>query len=204
MLDAALKLVDRHGLETLTMRNLGEALSVEAMSLYRYFPSKANLLEGIAGQVLAEIVFVEKNQSWREDLRNAVWGLWQALVTHPNTVPLYLVTPTPIPDVQAGVEVMLRLIGRAGYSPVAAHRIWRNLLAFVLGTALRLRASPSLSRGVGRSATMVVSGDTPLLRAALKGSGAIDHQADFDSGLALFLAAIEANRPAAPSRRKRR
>ena len=202
ILDAALPLVDRRGLDYLTMRSLGEALSVEAMSLYRYFPSKSDLLEGIADRVLAEIVFVEQNRSWREDLGNAVRGLWRVLVAHPNTVPLFLATPTSIPGAQAGVEVMLRLLGRAGFGPGPALRIWRNLLAFVLGTALMLRTSRSPAPGRTRPAKPDVARDTPLRTAALKDSGVIDHEADFESGLELLLGAIAANRakPRSPRR----
>jgi AcrR family transcriptional regulator len=46
---AALELVEEDGLKGLTMRALGERLSVEAMAIYHYFPSKEALLEAVAG-----------------------------------------------------------------------------------------------------------------------------------------------------------
>ena len=47
VLRAADTLADAHGIESLTMRRLGEALSVEAMSLYKHVASKSDLLDGM-------------------------------------------------------------------------------------------------------------------------------------------------------------
>ena len=41
---AALRIVDRRGLQPLTMRGVGEALGYEAMSLYKHVPGKQALL----------------------------------------------------------------------------------------------------------------------------------------------------------------
>ena len=39
--ETALALVDRDGLDALSMRKLGAELGVEGMAIYRYFPNKA-------------------------------------------------------------------------------------------------------------------------------------------------------------------
>jgi AcrR family transcriptional regulator len=52
IVDAALRLVDRECLADLSMRRLGGELGVEAMSLYRYFPSKSALLDGVVCRAL--------------------------------------------------------------------------------------------------------------------------------------------------------
>jgi AcrR family transcriptional regulator len=46
MLEAAVRFVDREGLEALSMRKLGSELGVEAMSLYHHVPNKGALLDG--------------------------------------------------------------------------------------------------------------------------------------------------------------
>ncbi len=192
VLAAALALVDRRGLDALTMRSLGESLGVEAMSLYRYCPSKADLHAGIADRVLAEIVFTPQNRGWRLDLGNAMRGFWRVLVKHPNAVPLMLTTPLDTPRGREAGEGMIRLVGQAGFAPRDGHRIFRMLQAFALGTALMLRAS--------RPGAAVVTtdgepgGDYPLLRAALPDPGSIDLEADFELGLELQLDGIEAAR----------
>src|ERR1700722_16740255 len=52
VLGAAVGLVDRDGLDGLSMRKLGAALGVEAMTLYHYLPNKASLLDGLVEWVL--------------------------------------------------------------------------------------------------------------------------------------------------------
>ncbi len=217
VLAAALALVDQRGLEALTMRSLGEALSVEAMSLYRYCPSKADLHAGIADRVLGEIVFTPANRGWRLDLRNAMRGFWRVLVSHPNAVPLMLITPLNTPRGREAGEGMVRLVGQAGFAPRDAHRIFRMLQAFALGTALMLRANRlgggvvSTSADGGSVGSRAPNAERlapktayPLLRAALSGLESIDLEADFEVGLDLQLDGIEAARTKLTPKRKRR
>ena len=55
VLRAAVALADAGGLESLTMRRLGEDLGVEAMSLYKHVANKDDLLDGMVDLVFAEI-----------------------------------------------------------------------------------------------------------------------------------------------------
>jgi len=54
VLVAAVGLLDAEGLTALTMRRLGAALGVEAMSLYRHFSSRAALLDGIVEHLIKQ------------------------------------------------------------------------------------------------------------------------------------------------------
>ena len=47
ILDAAIEILDRDGMSGLSMRKLGTAVGVEAMSLYNHVPNKDALLDGI-------------------------------------------------------------------------------------------------------------------------------------------------------------
>jgi AcrR family transcriptional regulator len=55
VLETALRLVDERGRGALSMRALGAALGVEAMSLYAHVPSKAALLDGLVDVMLEEL-----------------------------------------------------------------------------------------------------------------------------------------------------
>ena len=57
IVEAALALVERDGLEALSMRNLGTALGCEAMSLYHFFPSKQHLVDALVDHAIASIEF---------------------------------------------------------------------------------------------------------------------------------------------------
>ena len=55
VLRAALVLADDGGIESLTMRRLGQELQVEAMSLYNHIAGKDDILDGIVDLVFSEI-----------------------------------------------------------------------------------------------------------------------------------------------------
>src|SRR5260221_11987060 len=54
--EAALAIVDRDGLDALSMRRLGAELGVEGMAIYRHFPNKAAVLAGVVDALLSELV----------------------------------------------------------------------------------------------------------------------------------------------------
>ena len=55
IVSAALEFIDDKGLPGLTMRRLGEQLGVEAMALYRYVPSKEDLLDAVVEALVADV-----------------------------------------------------------------------------------------------------------------------------------------------------
>ena len=55
VLRAGVTFADQHGIGTLSMRKLGEALTVEAMSLYNHVANKEELLDGMVDLVFSEI-----------------------------------------------------------------------------------------------------------------------------------------------------
>ena len=54
ILDAAIRLADEGGLESVSMRKVGHALGVEAMSLYNHVANKDDLLDGMVERVIDE------------------------------------------------------------------------------------------------------------------------------------------------------
>src|SRR5580692_4549477 len=93
ILAAALAMADGAGLDALTMRALGQALGVEAMSLYNYVEDKEDLLTGIVEFVLAEIELAPIAQDWRLDMRVTAISAYEALLRHPWACQLVL-SPT--------------------------------------------------------------------------------------------------------------
>src|ERR687897_3600398 len=64
ILEAAVRFVDREGLEALSMRKLGSELGVEAMSLYNHVPNKDALLDGMVEVLLGELEVPPEDESW--------------------------------------------------------------------------------------------------------------------------------------------
>src|SRR5882724_11694288 len=79
VVDAALALIAERGLEGLSMRGLGEALGVEAMSLYHWFASKDRLLDAVADRLLAKVVAppTPRAETWRDWLTAGPLRCWR-------------------------------------------------------------------------------------------------------------------------------
>jgi AcrR family transcriptional regulator len=104
VLQAGLRLVDREGVEALTMRRLGRELGVEAMSLYGHIANKQDLLDGVVDCVYAELPSTGPDPGpWPERLRTTACEFRQVLLRHPNVVGL--VASRPVSS-QGGLELI--------------------------------------------------------------------------------------------------
>lgn len=86
--DTALALIDDHGLAGLSMRRLGEALGVQAASLYSHYPTKDDVLDAVANALVAKVDTSGFDAGWREGLLTWARSYYAALAAHPNAVPL--------------------------------------------------------------------------------------------------------------------
>ncbi len=66
---AAMDLADESGIESVTMRELGRRLGVEAASLYNHVAGKGDLLDSMADLVVAEIDLPSRGVDWKEAMR---------------------------------------------------------------------------------------------------------------------------------------
>jgi AcrR family transcriptional regulator len=81
---AAIQVADADGLEALSMRRVAEALDVGTMSLYRYVPGKAELLDLMLGRVSAPDPSVASlGDDWRTAMERLGRGMWRLYLRHP-------------------------------------------------------------------------------------------------------------------------
>ena len=97
VLHAGVALADAHGIESLTMRRLGEALHVEAMSLYKHVANKGDLLDGMIDLVFAEIDLPAEGTAWRPAMRDRAISARAALRRHPWATALISSRTSPGP-----------------------------------------------------------------------------------------------------------
>lgn len=135
ILEAALVVVDRDGLERLTMRALGAELGVQAMSLYRYFPSKSALLSGLHDIILAELDWQETSSSWPVAIERLARAFRSTLASHPNAIPIFS-RPAETDRTLDTIETLLLRLEADGIPPQTALHIFQVVLAFVVGHAL--------------------------------------------------------------------
>lgn len=133
---AALELIDRDGLEMLSMRRLGEALGVEAMALYHHFPGRAALLDAVTERLIGEIDMPGTSGDIVAWLGEVVRRYVALADRHPEAFPLLA---TRRFNTVAAFGFVERVVGRliaAGASPELAADIFRGLGAFANGAAL--------------------------------------------------------------------
>ena len=82
ILQTALELADESGIESVTMRKLGQVLGFEAMSLYNHVANKDDLLDGILDLVLAESEPPAPEGDWDEAVRASAISIHAALRRH--------------------------------------------------------------------------------------------------------------------------
>ena len=138
----ALQIIDRDGIEGLTMRRLGEAVGRDPMVLYRHVPNKAAVLDGVAEMVFKQLSLDSTRPDWAATLRDLAHDFRDLARAHPNVVPLLVTRPlaTPLGMRPQGMlrqlEDVLALLVGAGFSEVDAVLVYRALFGFLYGHVL--------------------------------------------------------------------
>src|SRR5687768_1817090 len=85
---AALDIIDRDGVEGLSMRHLSDEVGRDPTVLYRHVPSKAALLDGVAEIVLGQLRVDTADPDWAGQLRTVAHEFRRLALEHPKTVAL--------------------------------------------------------------------------------------------------------------------
>jgi len=147
ILAAALALIDNDGLTKLTMRALGAALGVEAMSLYRYVPGREDLLDGVVETIIDEMyddenIIPEPTDGWRDYLQRLAHGVRRIALAHPVAFPLIASRPPEAPWLRPPlrnlqwVESFLEGLVKEGFHDEVAVAAYRAFCSFLLGHLL--------------------------------------------------------------------
>jgi AcrR family transcriptional regulator len=191
VLETALDLVDREGVDALTMRRLGRELGVEAMSLYSYVDSKQDLIEGVVEQVFREMPLVTSGPGpWQEGLRIHAAAFREVLLRHPNAVRLVAGRPLITEGTIAFVESALVELQAIGLDLDTADRVLEVIASFTLGHVAeyvedRSRRAEEVARGDAVDATRFPN------VAAIRRQPPMDPDAEFAFGFSLVIAGIE-------------
>jgi AcrR family transcriptional regulator len=138
---AGLKLADEHGLDWLSMRKLGQALGVEAMSLYHHDANKDDLIDGMIDLVFAEIEF-PLDAEWQTAMRARAVSVRTVLGRHSWANGLMESRSTPGPANLRHHDNVIGCLRRAGFPvPLVAHA-YSLLDSYIYGFAMSDRALP--------------------------------------------------------------
>lgn len=144
---AAMAYIDEHGVAGLTMRRLGTALGVEAMSLYRYLPGKEDLLDAVVNDLVDAMhrdgeVQSTPRDGWQDYLQRLAHGVRRIALDHPKAFPLVASRPPEAPWLRPPlrslewVEAFLAGLLDEGFTDESAVAAYRAFSSFLLGHLL--------------------------------------------------------------------
>ena len=142
VLNAALRLADEDGIEAVSMRRLGQALHVEAMSLYKHVAGKEDILDGIADLVMLEVDVPARDLPWREALRQSAISTYGALLRHPWAGPVLESRRNPGPMRMRYLDAVVSILLDAGFTLPDVARAFMAVDSHVYGFALTVLAWP--------------------------------------------------------------
>jgi AcrR family transcriptional regulator len=194
VLRAALVLADRSGIDSLSMRKLGQELGVEAMSLYNHVANKDDIIDGIVDLVFGEIDLPPDGIDWKPAMRKRAISAHEALLRHPWAPSLMQSRSKPGAATLRHHDSVLRSLRSAGFTLVMAAHAVSVIDGYVYGFALQQinipLQSPQQVAEVGESILRQLAGAYPhlaemIIDHAMKPG--YDYGDEFEFGLDLIL-----------------
>ena len=182
----ALSLVDRDGLQALSMRRLGAELGVDPMAVYYHVPNKDALLDAIVEAVMADIDLSVDNPTdpAEERIVCAATAYRDAMLAHVNALPIVLTRGPRTPGAMRPVELLVGILRDAGLAPSQAMAGMNAIAATVRGTIGMVgeATAPEQPEDLAALASQFPAAEFPhLLEAAMCPSDFLNE--DFEFGI---------------------
>jgi TetR/AcrR family tetracycline transcriptional repressor len=191
---AALRYIDEHGLDALSMHKLGAELGVKAMSLYNHVTNKDDVLDGVVGLLHSEVEHAAPaKDDWRESVRSYANALRNVVHRHPNAAPLInsqQVMPAPALRV---VQTQVAALVCHGIQKQDAYALLRTVTSYALGAAFNEVSWSCGAPGCTPAVSDLLRPGTPdeLAVVAEVFCGQYNLDAQFELGLDLMLRGID-------------
>jgi AcrR family transcriptional regulator len=138
ILAAAVTLADRDGVESLSMRRIGQQLGVVPMALYKHVANKDDLLDGMVDVVVGEIDPPLEGADWKTALRERVLSARRALLRHPWASRVIESRTDPTPTLMAYMDSMIGMFRAGGFSIDLTHHAMHAMGSRLLGFSQEL------------------------------------------------------------------
>lgn len=133
----AIELIDSEGFEALSMRKLGSALGVEAMSLYHYVENKDDLLDAIVDNLYAELTLPTdiSADDWEQAFRLGLHSFYDVLLRHPAALRLFSLRPASSRNALVVMSWAFERCRMVGLTPEQAAETFHYCVSYVMGHA---------------------------------------------------------------------
>ena len=127
VVDAALDVAYRRGLDSLTIRKIATQLGVSPMAIYWHVKNKDELLDAMGDRVCQDLeITVDPAAPWWEQLRTVLEDFMRALRAHPGAADIVVPRMLFSPNSREAMELVLRVLGEAGFSLPDATQLARH------------------------------------------------------------------------------
>jgi AcrR family transcriptional regulator len=155
VLRAAIALADGDGIDSLTMRRLGQDLGVEAMSLYNHVRNKDDVLDGMVDLVLGDIEVPSAGTPWKAAMRRRSISAHEVLLAHPWAAMLIMSRFNIGLGMTRYLDATLGRLREGGFTITGALDAWHTLDSHLYGFTLQqlnlpfgADEAPQISAGV--------------------------------------------------------
>ncbi len=193
ILETALEVLNEVGVDALSTRAIAQRLGVQQPALYWHFKNKRALLDAMNGEILArahDARVPREGESWQDFLRRNARGFRAALLSYRDGARVHAGTEAA-PDDLDHVEIQMRALVRAGFTPGQALQLFVAIGRYVVGCVLEEQASPI--DGSAEQARLDAAAQAyPMLAEAMARYRESGHAGLFERGLALIVKGAEA------------
>ena len=136
ILQCAVRVADRDGLEAASLRRVAAELGVHVTSLYNHVPTKEALLDGIVEELLLGAEVPAGEIGWEDWVRRFVAAVAAMAREHPGAFAVLLRRPVQGPSATATFESGLAAFHRAGMDVRASYGAVKSVALGVLGVCV--------------------------------------------------------------------
>lgn len=158
MVQAALRVLEREGLEGLSMRKLATELGVQAASLYWHVSNKEELLDLLVDALVADAVPPPREGDWREQVREYYVRYRRHLLSKRDAAKVIAGRLATGPNQLRFLEDFLDRLRLAGFrdsdAALAAYTLSTYVQGFVLQELSPLSASEATAKGTRRDVAL--------------------------------------------------
>jgi len=137
VLEGAIGLADRIGIQPLTIRKLADELGTKPMTIYHHVENKDAILDGMVDAVFAEIDLPPSEVDWKQAIRARCLSARAVLSRHSWATPLMESRTTPGRATLRHHDAVIATFLRGGMSMATAAHAYAIVDSYVYGFALQ-------------------------------------------------------------------